>query len=140
MPARPTARPTEFELKLLRQLWRAERLSAREIHDASVAETQWSYSATRKTLERMEEKGLVTVKPVHGVKTYAAARPKLETLAGLISDFARNILDSDAPVPAATFVGSRLIDKDEIADLEAMLEDYAAKDERQKNKKDRTRS
>lgn len=130
MSPRPTDRPTEFELKLLRQLWRAERLSAREIHDASVAETAWSYSATRKTLDRMEEKGLVKVNPVHGVKTYTAARPKLETLAGLITDFARNVLDSDAPIPAATFVGSSLIDQDEIADLEAMLEDYAAKDSR----------
>ena len=133
--------PTDFELKLLRQLWRAERLSAREIHDASVSDTDWSYSATRKTLDRMEEKGLVEVQPVHGVKTYAAAHPKLEILAGLITDFARNVLDSDTPVPAATFVGSRLIDKDEIADLEAMLEQYADNDGRQKDKprKDKTK-
>ena len=118
--------PTEFELKLLRRLWKAERLSAREIHDASTEDTGWSYSATRKTLERMEEKGLVRVEPVHGVKTYAAAQPKLEVVAGLIANFARNILDAEAPIPAATFVSSRLIDQDEIEDLEALLEQMAA--------------
>jgi predicted transcriptional regulator len=115
-------KPSDSELKLLRALWGATRLSAREVHDASLAETRWSFSATRKTLERMEDKGLVTVAAVHGVKTYAAARPKLETLAGLIKDFARSVLDQDAPMPAATFAKSRLLDADEIAALQKLLE------------------
>jgi predicted transcriptional regulator len=115
-------KPSDTELKLLRALWAAPRLSAREVHEASLAETRWSFSATRKTLERMEDKGLVKVEAVHGVKTYAAARPKLETLAGLIKDFARSVLDQDAPMPAATFAKSRLLDEDEIAALQALLD------------------
>jgi predicted transcriptional regulator len=115
-------RPSASELKLLRALWGAPRLSAREVHEASLANTRWSYSATRKTLDRMEEKGLVRVETVHGVKTYAAARPKLETLAGLIKDFARSVLDADAPMPAATFANSRLLDEEEIAALQALLD------------------
>jgi predicted transcriptional regulator len=114
-------RPSDSELKLLRTLWGAPRLSAREVHEASLARTRWSYSATRKTLDRMEEKGLVKVETVHGVKTYAAARPKLETLAALIKDFARSVLDADAPMPAATFANSRLLDSEEIAALQALL-------------------
>ncbi len=115
-------RPSDSELKLLRALWPVPRLSAREVHEASLPSTQWSYSATRKTLDRMEEKGLVKVETIHGMKTYAAARPKLETLAGLIKDFARSVLDTDAPMPAATFASSRLIDDDEIAALQALLD------------------
>jgi BlaI family penicillinase repressor len=115
-------RPADSELKLLRALWGAPRMSAREVHEASLAQTQWSYSATRKTLDRMEEKGLVKIEIVHGVKTYAAARPKLETLAGLIKDFARSVLDADAPMPAATFASSRLLDEEEIAALQALLD------------------
>lgn len=115
-------RPSDSELKLLRVLWKSARLSAREIHEASLEETRWSYSATRKTLDRMEEKGLVRVQAVHGVKTFAAAQPKLETLAGLIKDFARSVLDTDAPMPAATFAKSRLLDKSEIKALQALLE------------------
>ncbi|MES1199831.1 MAG: BlaI/MecI/CopY family transcriptional regulator [Pseudomonadota bacterium] len=123
-------KPSDFELKLLRALWRAQRLSAREIHDATSRETQWSYSATRKTLDRMEEKGLIRVELVHGVKTYAAARPKLETLAGLIRDFARNVLDADAPMPVAAFSHSKLLDDDEMRALEALLEAGDETDER----------
>jgi BlaI family transcriptional regulator, penicillinase repressor len=118
-------KPSDYELKLLRHLWHHKRLSAREIHEASQAETQWSFSATRKTLERMVEKGLIAIETVHGVKTFAASRSKLETLATLVSDFARNVLDSTEPMPAATFAHSRLISKDEIAELETLLEKLA---------------
>ncbi len=122
-------KPSEYELKLLRHLWRRKRLSARELHDAAQAETQWSYSATRKTLERMAEKGLVRIESFHGLNTYVAGQSKLETLAVMASAFARDVLDLDAPLPAATFAGSKLVSPDEIAELEALLERFAAQPE-----------
>ncbi len=121
-------RPSDYELKLLRPLWRHRRLSAREIQDRSEAETQWSFSTTRTTLERMAEKGLLAIEMVHGVKTYAAVHGKLETLAALAADFAKNVLDSTEPVPAATFAHSRLVSPDEVAELESLLEKLARDD------------
>ena len=115
-------RPSDYELKLLRHLWRQGRLSARELHEASTAETLWSYSATRKTLERMAEKGLVRIEAVHGLNTYVAGQSKLETVATLATAFARDVLDLDAPLPAAAFTGSGLIAPEEIAELEGLLE------------------
>lgn len=117
-----TPRPNDSELKLLRALWRAPRLSARELHDAISPATQWSYSTTRKVLDRMEEKGLVKVKVVHGLKTYAAAQPKLTMLALLIKDFTRNVLDANAPLPVAAFAQSKLISADEIEQLEKLIQ------------------
>ena len=58
---------------------------------------------------------------MHGIKAFSAARPKLNTLAGLIREFSTNILGSDKPLPAAAFVGSSLITQDEIEELEALL-------------------
>jgi BlaI family penicillinase repressor len=116
------ARPSGSELKLLRALWSAPRLSAREIQDATEASTNWSYSATRTTLDRMEEKGLVKVSAVHGIKTYAAAQSKVAVLALLAQDFARNVLDSDEPLPAAAFAHSKLLDAEEIEELQALLD------------------
>ena len=43
------------ELAILKPLWAAGRLSAREVHDAVTGETGWSYSTTRTVLTRMEE-------------------------------------------------------------------------------------
>lgn len=115
-------RPSEFEFKLLRHLWRHKRLSAREIHEASVVETQWSHSTTRKTLDRMVEKGLVRLEVVHGVNTYAATQSKLETIAVLAQAFAREVLDLSAPVPAATFASSRLVTPEEMDELDEILQ------------------
>jgi BlaI family transcriptional regulator, penicillinase repressor len=119
-----TPRPNESEMKLLRSLWRAPRLSAREIHDETLAVTKWGYTTTRKVLDRMEEKGLVEVKMVHGLKTYAAAQPKLATLALLIKDFARNVLDAGAPLPVAAFAQSKLLSPGEIEELEKLVQQF----------------
>ena len=118
-------RPSDYELKLLRHLWREGRLSARELHDASTTETQWSYSATRKTLERMVEKGLVRIEAVHGLNTYVAGQSKLETVATLANAFARDVLDLGAPLPAAAFTGSGVVAPEEIKELEGLLERLA---------------
>jgi predicted transcriptional regulator len=118
-------RPSDYELKLLRHLWRQGRMSARELHEASVEETQWSYSATRKTLERMVEKGLARIETFHGLNTYVAGQSKLETVATLANAFARDVLDLDAPLPAAAFTGSGLIAPEEIEELEGLLEQMA---------------
>jgi len=122
-PPKPSTSPSQGELTLLRHLWRRKQLSAREIHDASAGETNWAYSTTRKTLDRMVEKNLIRVEPVHGVKTFLPVQTELTTLARLIRDFTTNILDSDHPLPAATFVHSRLINEDEIEELEELLEE-----------------
>ena len=121
------SKPSKYELKLLRHLWRHDRLSAREIHDASATETGWSFSATRKTLDRMVEKGLIHVERLHGMKTYLVSQTKLEMLAALVSAFARDVLDMDAPLPTAAFANSKLISPEEIKELEALLEKLAEK-------------
>lgn len=117
------SKPSDSELCLLRALWRDGKLSAREIHDSTSQETNWSYSSTRKTLDRMLEKGLIDVEVLHGIKVFQAREKKLNTIAGLIRDFSRNILDTDTPLPAAAFVGSKLISEDEIAELDALLKE-----------------
>lgn len=121
--------PSETELQLLKVLWAHERLSAREVHNATEKETGWSFSATRKTLDRMAAKGLVRVEPVHGIKTFVPARPKIDVMARLIKRFARRVLDTDGRLPAAAFTGSKVIQPDEIAELEALLEKLSAEDD-----------
>ena len=117
-----TSPPSGSELRLLHVLWRHGRLSAREVHDATVAQTGWAYSTTRKTLDRMVDKHIVVVEVVHGMKTFAPARAKLDTVARLIRDFATNVLDADGPLPAAAFARSRILDKSELKALEALLQ------------------
>lgn len=119
-------RPTSVELTLLRALWTAAPLSAREIHERTKSATNWSYSSTRKTLDRMTAKRLVAERSAHGLKIYVPLASRLSTVAAMIADFGREVLDAPAPLDAAAFAGSRLIEPDEVDDLQALLDDLSA--------------
>lgn len=116
--------PSVTELTLLKCLWRQHPLSARELHEQAAQELHWSYSSTRKTLERMVEKNMVTLQAVHGVNVYTAVLDKIETLAAFARDFGRRVMEMDAPLPVNMFTGSRLVNDTELAELEEMLHDW----------------
>ena len=116
--------PSISELSLLKALWRQQPLSAREIHEQVVAEMDWSYSSTRKTLERMLEKGMVNQHIRHGVQVYDAALEKVDTLAAFAHDFGKRVMEIDTPLPVTMFTGSKLVDDAELAQLEQLLLDW----------------
>lgn len=116
--------PSATELALLKVLWKQQPLSAREIHDAAAEELAWSFSSTRKTLDRMLEKQMVALQVAHGVNVYSARLEKVGTLAAFAHDFGRRVMEIDAPLPAAMFTGSKLVDQQELARLEQMLQDW----------------
>ena len=121
--------PSMSELSLLKALWRQQPLSAREIHDQVVGEMGWSYSSTRKTLERMLDKGMVSQHVRHGVQVYEAAFEKVGTLAAFAHDFGKRIMEIDTPLPVNMFTGSKLVDEDELAQLEQLLLDWPDEDD-----------
>lgn len=114
--------PTLTEMAILKALWQLEAASARELHDASVHETQWSYSSTRKTINRMVTKGLLVMDTFHGIQIYRAGMPKLTTIATVIQHFASGFLGVEKGVSAAAFAQSDLLTPDEIDDLQALLD------------------
>ena len=116
--------PSISELTVLKSLWRQQPLSAREIHDQVEDELGWSYSSTRKTLERMLDKGSVRQTTRHGVQVYEAALEKVSTLAAFARDFGTRVMEMDAPLPVNMFTGSKLVDEAELAQLEQLLNDW----------------
>jgi predicted transcriptional regulator len=113
--------PSNAELELLKALWRLGACSAREVHNGAVAALDWSYSSTRKTLERMVDKGLVDESVEHGLNMYRARVGKVATLAALSTDFARRVLEIDGALPAQAFADSRLLSEQELQQLDALL-------------------
>jgi BlaI family transcriptional regulator, penicillinase repressor len=116
--------PSVSELSLLKALWREHPLSAREIHERVVSELGWSFSSTRKTLERMLEKKMVSQETLHGVQVYQAQLEKVGTLAAFAHDFGRRVMEMDTPLPVHMFTGSKLVDQDELEKLEQLLQDW----------------
>ena len=116
--------PSTPELCVLKALWRQAPLSAREIHEAVEQELAWSFSSTRKTIERMMDKHMVAQHVRHGVQVYEAQLDKVETLAAYARDFGSRIMELDTPLPVNMFAGSKLVDASELAQLEQMLSDW----------------
>ncbi len=116
--------PSVSELTVLKALWKQQPLSAREIHGAVGDELAWSFSSTRKTLDRMLEKQMVSLHSAHGINVYSAVLEKVSTLAAFAHDFGRRVLEMDAPLPVSKFTGSKLVDQQELAQLEQMLQDW----------------
>jgi predicted transcriptional regulator len=116
--------PSFTELSLLKALWRQQPLSARELHAAVEEELGWSYSSTRKTLERMLEKGMLHQHVRHGVQVYDAVLEKVDTLAAFARDFGKRVMEIDTPLPVTMFSGSKLVDATELAQLEQLLQHW----------------
>jgi len=113
--------PTAPELEILKLLWKQQPRTARDLHDNVVEKLQWSYSSTRKTLERMGEKRLVIIEAQGNKKIYSAKVEKMTTLAIIAKDIAKRVFELDGPLPVAMFADSHLIENEEIDELERLL-------------------
>lgn len=118
------ATPSVTELTLLKALWKGQPLSARALHASVEAELGWSFSSTRKTVERMLEKGMLLQRSEQGVQVYETRADKVSTLAAFARDFGQRVMELDSPLPVSMFTGSKLVDRQELAQLEQLLQDW----------------
>lgn len=114
-------KPSSSELVILKHLWASGASSVGEIHSAISETLGWSRSSSRKTIERMVDKGLLVRSEKHGLNIYRAKAKKIPTLAGLIQSFASDVLGLDGPLPVSNLVKSNILSEEELADLEMFL-------------------
>jgi len=117
--------PNPPELVLLKALWAQGTLPVRSLHETCAGELTWSFSSTRKTLERMADKGFVEISKPEG-KASAPAQVKARaskttTLAHMAREFFGRVLEVDGALPASAFTGSTLLSDDELDELEGLL-------------------
>ncbi|MDB5438584.1 MAG: CopY family transcriptional repressor [Caulobacteraceae bacterium] len=111
--------PSDTELDILKIFWRHGPMSGREAQVHAGPELGWADSTTRTVLERMRAKGLLTRRAVHGVAVYAPASDKVQVLGGVLRKL-RDVLEIDV-LPATAFTGSQILNAQEIAELETLL-------------------
>ena len=115
--------PSPTELVILQHLWTEGDSSAREIHDGIRDQLEWSFSSTRKTMDRMVEKGLLSVALLHGVRVFSPKQNKVAAIADMTKRFARDVLGLDAPLPVSTFARSRYLSNEDLEKLEKLLQE-----------------
>lgn len=116
--------PSPTELSLLKAMWRQAPLNARELHARVEEELGWSFSSTRKTLERMLDKGMVAQETRDGIQVYRPLLEKVGTLAAFARDFSVRVMEMEAPLSVAMFTGSKLVDQQELERLDNLLQDW----------------
>lgn len=114
--------PTGTELEILKSLWQKQPQTARDLHDQLADILGWGYSSTRKTLERMVDKGLLRLVQQGHQNSYAAVVEKVPTLAALAHDFANRVLELKQPLPLAMFADSALLSNEDLQALEQQLQ------------------
>ena len=86
MARRPTPRPTDAELAILRVLWERGPSTVRQVHDILSANREFAYTTTLKLLQLMTEKGVAVREENGRVHLYRAAVAQEETQRHLIRD------------------------------------------------------
>ncbi|MDR6640914.1 MULTISPECIES: BlaI/MecI/CopY family transcriptional regulator [unclassified Luteibacter] len=112
---------SDSELEVLKALWEKNPLSARELHDELAARTGWAVSTTRTVLERMRAKELVTRSEAHGLAVFTPATTKVEVLGNSLSHLFRHVLEVPGSLPVSALTGSAILNADELAELDRML-------------------
>ena len=114
-------KPSPTELVILKALWQQSPMSAKEVHVVVLDKLNWSYSSTRKTLDRMHEKKYLRVENAHGINVFFPVVDKVEILANFVADLTQRILEVDSPLPISMFTDSKLLDDNELDKLEKYI-------------------
>jgi BlaI family penicillinase repressor len=117
----PQLNPSELEV--MKILWDADGLSAREVHQRLGQHMDWAYSTTRTTIERMVRKGLVKKNVFHGLHLYTASVSRASGLARMVRDFARQVLETSHVPVVSLFAESGSLNSKEIDELSRLLDD-----------------
>ena len=115
---------SDAEWTLMRSVWRLGRATVRDIHDEVVEETGWAYTTVKTMLERLADKGLLTVRKVGPVKEFKPARRKSDVVRRALEGFLDRVLGDDSLDPLVTYIArSRQLDEDDVEALRRMLDD-----------------
>ena len=86
MADKPTPRPTDAELAILRVLWERGPSTVREVHDALSATQETGYTTVLKLLQIMTDKGLVVRDESQRAHVYSSSESEQRTQRKLIGD------------------------------------------------------
>lgn len=120
---------TAPELEIHKALWQNQPQTGKAIHLRLETLYGWTYSSTRKTLERMVAKDTVRCETSGNKKIYFSLLDKVPTLAAYTQDFAKRVLEIDGPVPMAMFSDSQLLKPGELDELEQILNQHDSEQE-----------
>jgi len=124
MARRPTPRPTDAELAILRVLWERGPSTVRQVHDVLSVEREFAYTTTLKLLQLMTEKG-VTVREEDGrVHLYRARVAQEETQRHLVRDLLDRAFGGSASQLVMQALAAKPASLEELQEIRRLLAEH----------------
>ena len=121
--AKPTPRPTDAELAILRVLWERGPSTVREVHDRLNVERETGYTTVLKFLQIMLEKGLVERDDAQRTHVYRAATEPDETRRELVEDLADRAFGGSAMRLVMQALSAKPASAEELAQVRRLLDE-----------------
>ena len=122
MPRKPSSRPTDAELAILRVLWTRGPSTVRDVHFELTQSNNVGYTTVLKTLQIMTEKDLVFRDESKRAHVYAAARSEEETQQHLLRDLLERAYEGSTAKLVVQALSSKRATAEEIAEIRRLLD------------------
>jgi BlaI family penicillinase repressor len=123
---RPSNRPTDAELEILRVLWNHGPSTVREIHDILNKTKPTGYTTVLKLTQIMAEKALVRRNEVQFQRAhvYEASVPKEQTQRQLVGDLVGRAFDGSAGELVMQALSAKTATPQELEEIRKLLDEY----------------
>jgi predicted transcriptional regulator len=121
MARRPSPRPTDAELDILRVLWSRGPSTVRQVHDVLSAHRDFAYTTTLKLLQLMTEKGVTAREEDGRVHVYRAAAAQEQTQRHLIRDLLDRAFGGSAAQLVMQALAERPASREELREIRRLL-------------------
>lgn len=120
---RPTAKPTDAELAILRVLWRRGPSTVRQVHEALSQDREIGYTTALKLMQIMTEKGLVERDESERTHVYRAMLTQEETQQQLVGDLLDKAFGGSASQLVMQALSAKPASADELARIRELLDE-----------------
>ena len=127
MARRPTPRPTDAELSILRVLWERGPSTVRQVHDVLSADREFAYTTTLKLLQLMTEKGVAMREEDGRVHLYRAAVAQEETQRHLIRDLVDRAFGGSPSQLVMQALAAKPASAEELREIRRLLKEHEEK-------------
>lgn len=125
MPRKPSNRPTDAELSILRVLWDRGPSTVKDVHHELSDNNIVGYTTVLKTLQIMTEKGLVTRDESERAHVYTAASSEEQTQQHLLKDLLERAYEGSASKLVMQALSTKRATAEEIAEIRRLLDEIS---------------
>jgi BlaI family transcriptional regulator, penicillinase repressor len=122
MPRKSSPQPTQVELEILNLLWQHGPCVLGQIHEAVAANSDRAYSTTRKMIQVMRDKGLVTCDESVRPQLYAATMSKEQTQWKLLEDLTQRAFGGSAKKLVMSLLSAKRVTLEEVQEMQRLVQ------------------